>query len=168
MPKEQPVSGVEWVDPATLRANAYNPNKVFSPEMRLLKLSLLEDGWTMPVVAGEDDEIIDGFHRWTLASTDEEVRALTGGLVPVVRLPHAEDPAKQRLATVRHNRARGQHHVLKMADIVNDLTEAGYEDAEVGRRLGMDSEEVARLKARGNVVGRHGNESFNAGWTPEA
>ncbi|MCU0506383.1 MAG: ParB N-terminal domain-containing protein [Chloroflexi bacterium] len=163
-PAGQPISHVEWVDPLTLRANDYNPNRVARPELALLKLSLMENGWTQPIVARVDGEIVDGFHRWTLARTDAEVAALTGGLVPVVRLP-AIDPATQRMATIRHNRARGSHHVLRMADIIADLHGMGLADGEIGRRLGMDPEEVGRLLDRGNMLKRGAGAAFSKGWT---
>lgn len=167
MTNEQPVSRVEWVDPSTLHANDYNPNKVFPVEMELLKLSILEDGWTQPIVARPDGEIVDGFHRWTLGSTDDEVRALTGGLVPVVRVAPEKSRADQMMATIRHNRARGKHHVLKMADIVRELVdEQGLSFEEVGRRLGMEHEEVDRLYDRSGMGERGGAADFGRGWVP--
>ena len=132
----QPINSVEWVDPDTLRANNYNPNHVAKPEMALLKQSILEDGWTQPIVAQADGEIVDGFHRWTLGTTDTEIRELTDGKVPVVRV--TIDPAQQRMSTIRHNRARGAHAVLKMADIVNELLFLGVTEDEISTRVGMD------------------------------
>ncbi len=163
----QPVSSVEWVDPSTLRANSYNPNHVPAPEMRLLKLSIMEDGWTQPIVISHDNEIVDGFHRWTLGVSDKDIKGLTGGLVPVVRIRGDVDAASQRMSTIRHNRARGQHHVVKMADIVADLIEFGVTDGEIGRRLQMDSEEVSRLRDRGAMPKRGGGEEWSKGWVAE-
>jgi hypothetical protein len=162
----QPVSHIEWVDPNTLHANDYNPNRVFRPEMRLLKLSILEDGWTQPIVARPDGEIVDGYHRWTLAREDADIQNLTGGLCPVTRLTPAEDPLHQRMSTIRHNRARGQHHVIKMADIVHDLHHGGIPTNEISRRLGMDDEEVTRLLDRGQMTTRHGTSPLHNGWAP--
>jgi ParB-like chromosome segregation protein Spo0J len=159
----QPVSAVEWVDPATLRANSWNPNHQAPPEARLLKLSLIEDGWTAPFVVGDDDEIIDGYHRWVLGMKDNDVRALTDGLVPVVRLDIG--PGHRRLATVRHNRARGTHHVLGMADIVADLLDMGMTAQDIGARLEMDDEEVDRLADRGQMTKRGAAAEFGSGWT---
>ena len=119
--EKQPVSEIEWVEANTLRANDYNPNQVFIPELKLLKLSILEDGWTQPIVARVDGEIVDGFHRWKLATEDKQIRAMTGGKVPVAWIREI-DPAHQRMSTIRHNRARGSHHVLKMAAIIQDLS----------------------------------------------
>jgi ParB-like chromosome segregation protein Spo0J len=167
----QPISSVRWVHRDRLRANSWNPNKAAPPERRLLKTSILENGYTQPIVVhqeGQDDEgplyeVVDGFHRW-LTSGDPEVHALTGGLVPVVELVEP-DPALARLATIRHNRARGTHHVLGMADIVADLLELGLSPEEIGKRLEMDDEEVDRLADRGQMTKRGAAASFGNGWT---
>lgn len=163
---EQPVSTVRWVPRDQLSANDWNPNKQAPPEHRLLRTSILENGWTQPIVArdhGDTWEIVDGYHRWTVAA-DPVVAALTGGLVPIVLLPQCP-PDMARLATIRHNRARGTHHVLGMADLVADLLELGLTPDEIGRRLEMDDEEVDRLADRGQMTKRHAAGSFNNGWT---
>jgi ParB-like chromosome segregation protein Spo0J len=162
----QPVNNVEWIHRDCLRANSYNPNHVAPPEMRLLRISILEDGWTQPLVVRETDrvaeyEIVDGFHRYTV-SGESAIYAMTGGRVPcVVLVP--DDP---EMSTIRHNRARGQHEVLKMADIVSTLLARGISAQEIERRLQMEDEEVSRLADRGNMVKRGSRETFNAGWVP--
>lgn len=162
-----PIDAVEWVPRERLHANAYNPNHVFPPELTLLKISILESGWTQPIVAREDDEIVDGFHRWLIAS-DIEIAALTDppGLVPVVRLK-AVTAQEQIMATIRHNRARGTHHVLKMSDIVNTLLmQHDMSLGEIAHLLQMEPEEVGRLHERGDVRRRAGKE-FSKGWVPQ-
>ena len=163
----QPLANIEWVRPDTLKANAWNPNKVFRPELKLIKISLLETGWACPIVVGQDDEIVDGFHRWTLACNDPEVLQIADGLVPIVRTANSDDPATRRMETVRMNRARGAHHVVKMADLVFELHEMGVADAEIANRLGMDSEEVARLLTRGKMTERAAGEEFGEAWAPD-
>lgn len=161
-----PVSKVEWVHRDALRANNYNPNNVFSPEMQLLKTSLLEDGWTLPLVVREDGEIVDGFHRWTL-SADKQIYDMTDGLVPVVRLANVDKP-HQVASTIRYNRARGVHHVLKMSDLVRDLKDNfKVADVEIARILGMELLEVELLYERGNMLKRAGKEKFGKGWKPK-
>lgn len=174
---DQPVDRVQWLPREQLAGNDYNPNRVAPPEMKLLRTSILEDGWTQPIVARPvlDDagdeiadryEIVDGFHRWTV-SGDAAVFALTDGLVPVVVIH--PDPAQQRMATIRHNRARGTHHVLKMADIVRDLADAGLDVDEIRARLSMDKEEVTRLLERGRMVDRGSStDGFTEAWRPVA
>lgn len=161
----QPVSGVRWVPHDALSANSWNPNRQAPPEHRLLKVSLLENGWTQPVVVRLVDgelEIVDGYNRWDLAA-DPEVAALTGGLVPIVELPEC-DPVLARLATIRHNRARGAHYVLAMADLVADLRAMGLSPGEIGGRLEMDDEEVDRLLDRGEMTKRGSKPEFSAAW----
>lgn len=163
---EQPVSNVVWIDREKLWANDYNPNKVAPPELKLLKISILEDGWTLPLVIREDGEIVDGFHRWTL-SKDPEIHRLTNGKVPVVTLLSAKDRAHQIASTIRYNRARGTHYVVSMADIVAILKDdIGLSDNEIMHRFGMESEEVSRLYERGNMRERGSRDEFNKGWVP--
>lgn len=164
----QPVSTVEWVDRDLLSANDWNPNHQAPPEHKLLTVSILENGWTQPIVVrkhadGERLEIVDGYHRW-LCSGKKELRALTDSKVPVVVLPQTDD-ATARMATVRHNRARGVHAVLPMADIVADLNSRGLDSKEIGRQLGMDDEEIDRLLDRGNMALRASRATFSKGWT---
>lgn len=164
----QPVAKVVWMPREALAANDWNPNHQAPPEHRLLKKSILENGWTQPIVArdnpgGMKPEIVDGYHRW-LVSEDPEIAALTGGYVPVVTLA-ATDDATARMATIRHNRARGTHGVVGMADIVADLLAAGIAPDEIGRRLEMDPEEVDRLADRGVMPKRGAGAEFSNGWT---
>lgn len=166
--KAQPIASVQWFHREALSANDWNPNRQAPPEHRLLALSIVENGWTQPIVARAHDggdrlEIVDGFHRWKV-SEKPEVYGLTDGMVPVVVLPETDD-ALARLATVRHNRARGTHGVLPMSDIVADLLERGLTADEIGRRLGMDEEEVDRLADRGRMTKRGAGEGFQQGWT---
>lgn len=166
--ENQPVNNVQWKHRDELHSNIYNPNQVYPLEMSLLKTSILEDGWTQPIVARADGEIVDGFHRWTI-SADPEIYALTDGYVPVVSLPVEGDMAHQMMSTIRHNRARGSHYVLKMADIVGVLVDQmQLPEAEIMRRLGMEAEEVKRLHERGNMLKRGSKDGFNNGWVPDA
>lgn len=160
----QPLDSLEWVDPKTLTANDYNPNHVFPPELELLKLSIIETGWTQPVVAGEDRVIIDGFHRWTLTLRDPEIIELSGGLCPVVWV--SADRAARVAATIRHNRARGQHGIVQMGKLVRELVDSGMSEAEVGHKLGMEGEEVTRLIDFRTSPEQVGQESFGKGWVP--
>lgn len=163
----QPVSSVSWVKREALRANAYNPNHVAPVELALLKLSIVEDGWTQPIVARTDGEIVDGFHRWLVAE-DSEVAGLTGGMVPVVYLSDAVGMDDQIAATIRHNRARGTHGVLRMADIVRDLKDKhAMSDEDVCRRLGMEPEELERLYDASGMTKRGSKDQFGTGWVPD-
>jgi ParB-like chromosome segregation protein Spo0J len=162
--KRHPLQDLKWVAPSVLHANGYNPNHVFGPEMDLLRLSILEDGWTQPIVARAGGEIVDGFHRWTLAQRHPELQV--NGNVPVVYLPDEKSLPDQMLSTIRHNRARGQHGILKMGEIVRTLRDAGLTEEEVERRLGMEAEERERLEDLRTSPAAAGKESFGRGWVP--
>lgn len=159
---EQPISNVQWVDPATLYANGYNPNVMPPPERKLLKVSILEDGWTTPIVVRPNGEIVDGFHRWHWMAPDPAVAALTGGLVPVVTL--SRSGPNQMMSTIRHNRARGEHQVRRMAEIVAVMAADGVSVEEMQQRLGMEKEEVSRLLDKGDMLKRGAGEGFSQGW----
>jgi ParB-like chromosome segregation protein Spo0J len=146
---DQPVSRVKWVPRESLKPNGYNPNAVAPPEMKLLKISIIEDGWTQPIVINPDNTIVDGFHRWTAAG-DAKIRELTDGLVPVVMI-QPKDEASQQMATIRHNRARGTHAVLAMADIVESMIQVKMTMEEICYRLQMEREEVVRLAMRKGI-----------------
>ncbi|WP_169164274.1 IbrB-like domain-containing protein [Cellulomonas taurus] len=144
-----PVYGVRAVPIERVRANAYNPNVVAPPEMALLERSIWEDGYTQPVVCCQDEvtgdyEIVDGYHRYRVMVTSERIRARERGLLPVVVL---DKPRSDRIAsTVRHNRARGTHAVELMTQIVAELVDAGMDDDWIMRHIGMDRDELLRLK----------------------
>ena len=167
---KQPLDNIEWVPRDSIAPNDYNPNKQPPPEFRLLKVSILEDGWTQPIVVFDDGSgakpvIVDGEHRW-LASADADIANLTDGLVPIVRIQG--DASHRMMSTIRHNRARGEHHVLPMAEIIRALLEGGIDREDIQFLLQMEDEEVERLAERAGlpeVVSRTHDE-FNNGWVP--
>jgi ParB-like chromosome segregation protein Spo0J len=168
----QPISHVEWVLAASLQANDYNPNVQPPPEARLLKISLLEDGWTQPLVVFDDGSgakpvIIDGEHRWRIALTDADVAARTDGHVPIVRIERGRE--HRLMSTIRHNRARGEHAVKPMADIVRELLERGEAPDDICFLLQMEPEELHRLADRAGLpqrVSRDAGAEFSKGWIP--
>lgn len=164
---KQPINNVQWVDRDKLSANDYNPNRVSPVELNLLKLSILEDGWTQPIVAHpETMTIIDGYHRWRV-SDDKELRAMTGGKVPVV-FTTPGDIHHQQMSTIRHNRARGTHVVMDMSNIVTGMVKAKIPMEEIMKRLGMEEEEVIRLSMVNGIPESDivRNEEFSASWVP--
>jgi ParB-like chromosome segregation protein Spo0J len=167
---EAAVSRVKWIERARIVANDYNPNRVAPPELELLILSILEDGFTQPLVVLRDADgylLVDGYHRW-LVSEDPRLTARYGGFVPVAEI--TADPVHRMMSTIRHNRARGTHAVLPMANIVRSMVTWGVSNEEIERRLGMESEEVDRLVDRSGMPRRVGereaNNSFGRAWIP--
>jgi ParB-like chromosome segregation protein Spo0J len=144
-----PVSSVRWVPIEKVVANDYNPNSVARNEMKLLYISVLHDGYTQPIVTIYDKEqdkyiIVDGFHRYLICKTYKDIAERTGGRVPIVVI---DKPINDRMAsTIRHNRARGKHSVDGMANMVFALLDNGWEDAAVCNELGLETEELVRLK----------------------
>ena len=160
----QPVSRVIWRHRDELKPNDYNPNKVASPEMELLIISILEDGWTQPIVVLPDSTIVDGFHRYTV-SGDARLMEKFGGLVPTVTVDI--DPVHRKMSTIRHNRARGTHGVLPMSEIVDGMLRDGVSKHDIMRRLQMEREEVDRLVSRLGSPLSQGSEAYGASWRPE-
>lgn len=163
----QPVDTIKWVHRSTLKANDYNPNAMAKPELDLLKISILEDGWTQPIVALQDGTIVDGFHRWTV-SAEKELLSITGGMIPVVYI-RPKNRYSQKISTIRHNRASGTHAVLKMADIVQDMVAQGVSMQEMCYRMGMEEEEIIRLCSRKGIprTAIIQNSAWSASWKPE-
>lgn len=166
---KQPLHDIAWVERSSLQPNNYNPNKMAPPEFELLKVSLLADGWTQPIVIfqAENGEcwIVDGFHRWSV-SADPEVAAMTDGLVPVVLIRGDEN--HRMMSTIRHNRARGQHGVVPMGEIVRKLLEGGMTGEQVQELLKMEDEEVERLAERAGMPVQitRTKKEFSKGWIP--
>ena len=146
---EQPVDRIRWVPVEDVEPNDYNPNSVAKIEMGLLYTSILHDGYTQPVVTIWDEEkqkyvIVDGFHRYFTCRNNPDIRERNMGYLPIVVL---DKPINDRMAsTVRHNRARGKHSIDGMSNMVFQMSENGWSEAEICSELGMEAEEVLRLK----------------------
>ena len=167
---DQPLAAINWLNREQLSPNTYNPNHVATPELELLILSILEDGWTQPIVTLPPDEngvyqIVDGFHRWKV-SADPRIQEMSEGKVPTVQVKL--DPVHRQMSTIRHNRARGVHAVVRMADIVRNIAESGVEAKEIQKRLGMEKEEVVRLTNRAGVASIQAEGKFSSAWVPKS
>lgn len=160
----QPVNNIEWVHVDDLEANDYNPNKVPEKELKLLKKSIEQDGWTIPIIVLENGQIIDGFHRWSLTKTDDDIYEMTDGEIPVVRIDR--DEAERRYSTIRYNRARGEHSVNLMSELVKELVNKGVAKQDVAEELGMEMEEVKRLYNATPMPEEASEDSFSQAWKP--
>lgn len=167
---KSPVYGVQAVPIEKIRANAYNPNSVAPPEMKLLEISIWEDGYTMPVVCyylPDEDiyEIVDGFHRYTVLNTSKRIFERERGLLPVVVIE--KDINNRMASTIRHNRARGSHSIDLMVNIVAELTQAGMGDDWIRKHIGMDEDELLRLKQISGIAALFANRQFSESWEPK-
>lgn len=165
-----PVYKIQAIPISKIKPNAYNPNRVFSPEFNLLKLSILEDGYTMPIVCyylpKEDKyEIVDGFHRYLVMKQSEEVAKRENYCLPVSVI---NQPLENRIAsTIRHNRARGTHSLVLMQNIIKQLIKTGVSDKWIIDNLGMDKDELLRLKQITGIASLFKDHDFSRAWENE-
>lgn len=150
MIKDQPISEVQWIPIEKVHANDYNPNSVATPEMKLLYISVKSDGYTQPVVTIYDEKtqkyvIVDGFHRYSIMRRYKDIYDSCEGKLPCVVLK-GKTMNDLMASTVRHNRARGKHSINGMSNIVMEMLLNGESDASVCMKLGLDAEELVRLK----------------------
>jgi ParB-like chromosome segregation protein Spo0J len=167
--KSEPVDCVSWVKSEMVTANDYNPNSVAPPEMQLLAHSITEDGYTQPIVswlrADNIREVVDGFHRHRVGREVPAVRERVHGYLPVVTINgDRQDKGDRMAATIRHNRARGEHRVESMADIVVELKRRFWSDAKIATELGMEPDEVLRLTQVTGLAGLFADRSFSEAW----
>lgn len=166
--KNEPVDCVLWVKSQGVSANDYNPNSVAPPEMQLLEISILNDGYTQPVVTWVDKErreVIDGFHRNRIARESKIINDRIYGYLPVVTVNESQTDKGSRIAsTIRHNRARGKHAVSAMSDIVIELKKRNWSEARIGKELGMDEDEILRLCQISGLAEAFENEDFSEAW----
>jgi ParB-like chromosome segregation protein Spo0J len=167
----EPVDCVLWVRNDRIQANDYNPNSVAPPEMELLKVSILEDGYTQPIVTFKTEgrnEVVDGFHRNRVGKESKEVAERVHGYLPVVEINEGRTDKGDRIAaTIRHNRARGKHRVESMSDIVVELKRRNWSDDKISRELGMDPDEVLRLCQITGLAEMFKDQDFSKSWDVE-
>lgn len=166
--REEPVDCVLWVRAEAIEANDYNPNTVAPPEMRLLEHSIREDGYTQPIVTyadGDRREVVDGFHRNRIGRECRDIQNRLRGYLPVTTINAGREERSDRIAaTIRHNRARGKHQVAAMSEIVQELARRNWSDAKIGRELGMEPDEVLRLKQISGLAEMFADQEFSTAW----
>lgn len=165
--RHMPVDLVQWVPLDRVVANNYNPNAVAKNEMKLLLHSIAEDGYTQPIVTIEDPVngvfvVVDGFHRYSVCRENKEIRERCLGMVPIVVLK--KDIAERMASTVRHNRARGKHSIAGMANLVFQMLEEGQTDDLVCKNLGMEPDELLRLKHITGFAKLFENVEYRKAW----
>lgn len=160
--ERHPVSRVQWVPSDKVFANDYNPNTVAKAEMALLRRSIEADGFTQPIVVWEVDggyEVIDGFHRHLTG------KSMGMPELPVVVVNRDSTGRNDRIAsTIRHNRARGVHRIDSMSNIVAELSKRNWNDEKIAKELGMDADEVLRLKQITGLADLFSGEEFSEAW----
>lgn len=167
--KDEPVDCVLWVNADAVQANDYNPNVVAAPEMKLLNRSIEADGYTQPIVTypREDGvrEVVDGFHRNRVGKENKVISKRLRGYLPVTTIRGDRGDKDNRIAaTIRHNRARGKHTVDNMSEIVVELSRRNWSDEKIGRELGMEPDEVLRLKQISGLAELFADAEFSEAW----
>lgn len=166
--KSEPVDFVKWVLAENVTANDYNPNKVAPPEMELLEISIMNDGYTQPVVTFPNNgkiEVVDGFHRTRVSKESKIVRERVKGYTPTVIIRKEQSDKNDRIAsTIRHNRARGKHQVDAMSEIILELKNRNWKNERIARELGMDEEEILRLCQITGLQDIFKDDDFSKSW----
>lgn len=164
---DHPVSSVVWVKSEYVHGNDYNPNSVAAPEMELLEISIRNDGFTQPIVCWKisdtEYEVVDGFHRHLVGRYKMELSHL-----PIVCINSGREDRGDRIAaTIRHNRARGKHQIGAMSEIVQELTRRNWNEKKIGKELGMEPDEVLRLKQVSGLAEMFEDQEFSMAWEAE-
>ena len=164
--KDEPLMNIEWHDAQMLRANGWNPNVVFRPELKLLEFSILRSGWVQPIIINGNQLIIDGFHRWSLSKDSNALKAKYKGQVPCVVMDISDPEAM--LLTVRINRAKGSHAAVRMSDLVQELiTTYGYTMVQVAEGIGAAPGEVDLLLERDVFKAKNlASAPYSEAWVP--
>lgn len=164
MIKDQPVSKVQWLPIEQVTANDYNPNNVAPRELKLLYVSIKSDGYTQPIVVIYDKVlkkyvIVDGFHRYSVMKRYRDIYESCEGKLPCVIL-EGKDINDRMAATIRHNRARGKHSINGMSNIVMEMLLNGKSELEICNTLGLEAEELMRLKHITGYAKLYSNTEF--------
>ena len=166
-PIKQPIDYVMWVPIEKVEPNDYNPNSVATVEMELLYKSIKKDGYTQPVVTIYDKKkdkyvIVDGFHRYYVCKTKKDIYDRNMGMLPIVVID--KNISERMAATVRHNRARGEHSIDGMSNLVFKMLDEGMSDADVCNELGMEPEELLKLKHLTGFSKLFANTEYKMAW----
>jgi len=170
--RDEPIDLVLWIKSEMVRGNEYNPNSVAPPEMKLLAHSVLTNGYTQPIVTHEAEdnvtEVVDGFHRHRVGKEVPEIRDRCRGRLPVTKIRSDRSDVGARIAaTIEHNRARGEHQVDRMSEVVRLLYQQGWSEQRIMKELGMEADEVLRLKQLTGLAELFASREYSEAWEPE-
>jgi ParB-like chromosome segregation protein Spo0J len=159
---EDPALAPQLIPADAVSGNDYNPNRVAAVELDLLEQSIRADGITMAIVVMPDGDgwtVIDGFHRRVVAA-----ERLGRTHLPCVEL--SRERADRMASTIRHNRARGKHHVDLMAELVRQMLELDWNNDEIAENLGMSEEEILRLRQMVGAAKALAATEYSRSWGP--
>lgn len=173
--KHHPADCTYWIRSAKVERNEYNPNHVDRQNMKALAQSIRASGYTMSIVGFVMDKtasikdwaikIVDGFHRRKTEQLNADISKSTHHRVPVTIIRADQEDKNARIAaTVLHNRARGAHGIEPMSSLVAEMVQNGASDAEISVKLGMEADEVLRLKQLTNMPELFKNMDYTPSW----
>jgi len=164
--KNEPIMNVEWREASALQANGWNPNVVFTPELKLLERSILKSGWIQPIIINPEGMVIDGFHRWRLSQDSAALKKKYAGKVPCVIMNLTK--AESMLLTIRINRAKGSHVAIQMSEIVRELLDVhNYDPQELADNIGATLDEINLLHTDGVFKMKNiENYKYSKAWYP--
>ena len=182
---------IYYIPHGMISPNSYNPNRQSEHEFELLLKSMSEDGFTQPIVTRplftdvrarevlnlpadckhKDIDwlaaanilksgfmVVDGEHRWKAG------RELGFTEVPCA-VVYITD-AQMKIATLRHNRARGTEDFALTAELFRDLEQLGAL-AHAQDSLMMDDVEIQQMLNEATTVEELGQtENFGKAWEP--
>tara|TARA_R100001460_G_scaffold8441_4_gene20875 strand:- start:2671 stop:3480 length:810 start_codon:yes stop_codon:yes gene_type:complete len=154
---------IKYITHDKIVPNTYNPNRQSDDEFELLKRSMTEDGFTQPIVCVHHEEqegmfrIVDGEHRWRCS------KELGYEEIPIVVTPMTYEQA--RIATLRHNRARGSEDIELTSEVLRDLEKLGALDW-AQDSLMMDDLELQRMIEDIPAPEAMADEEFGTAWIP--
>ena len=134
-------------DVRLLKSDGQNPNKMTNKLKDELWHSLLEYGWTDPIITDQAGVLCDGEQRATVCKNHNEF------FVPVLKLPMTE--AQRRKGRLEFNEVHGKHNKLMEQEEWKRLIDLGAKDTlqtlldAVGERL---PEELSGLREGSNMV----------------
>jgi ParB/RepB/Spo0J family partition protein len=150
---------INYVRLDDIQPNEYNPNRMSEHDFELLCRSMREDGFTQPVIVHRDTRrIVDGEHRWRAGA------AIGLTEIPVVYVDMT--PEQMRIATLRHNRARGSEDMQLSAEVLRDLEKLGALDWAADSLMLSDAEIDKLLKDVPAPEALAGAQYTDA-WAPE-
>ncbi|MHA6679798.1 ParB N-terminal domain-containing protein [Enterobacter cloacae] len=165
----EPLAHVRWLNASLIEPNTYNPNNIAPPEIRLLTRSILSEGFTQPLIVRQTSAngyvLIDGHHRHNIILNNQELHRRLYGFVPVVVLREPRDDTEDMAASIRHNRARGRYQVQGMSSLVTELHRLGWSEKQIATELGMESDEVLRLRQLDGLGELFRHRSYSRAWT---
>lgn len=163
---QDPINNIQWLEASELNGNDYNPNVVFSPELKLLERSLLKTGWVQPILISKDKIIIDGFHRWRLSQDSKAIKEIYKGKVPCAILDINRSTAM--ILTIRMNRAKGSHIAVQMSEIIHELIDKHNIDPNIlAQEIGATKDEINLLYQDGVFKMKNiQNYKYKKAWYP--